>query len=88
MHDEVVLALGAVAPVIRPNLSVSMMSLEQVKQHKWRRNSQGLILLTRSPELTHDQSCLGPTCTRCGKWYSAYCEPEDVECCPPRIYIV
>ena len=81
--------MGAAAPFLdRPSCSVALMTLEKNKQHKWRRNSQGLILLTRSPDTSHDLTCLGPTCTRCGKWYSMDHETERVELCPPRIQFI
>lgn len=71
------------------NTAVILMNLEKNKAHKWRRNNQGLILLTRPPkgDAEHDQDCTGPTCTRCGKWFCATCgDAATVEQCPRKWY--
>ena len=68
------------------NTAVILMNLEKTKAHKWRRNAQGLILMTHPPlDDEHDPACTGPTCTRCGKWFCATC--GDVDKCPPRRYL-
>jgi hypothetical protein len=72
----------------RGSFAVVLMKLEMAKGHKWRRNSQGLIMLGAPPEEeTHHVACIGATCTRCGRWFCMQCEAESVTGCPPRVYV-
>ena len=76
--------MGATETTERAGLAVLLMSLEQAKAHKWRRNSQGMIIV--NPRA--DSETLGATCTRCGKWYSVdSLRRHEVEACPPRPYL-
>jgi hypothetical protein len=80
--------MDSVALTERANLAFVLMKLEGAKGHKWRRNSQGLILLTSPPsDSGHSPDCIGGTCTRCGSWFCMRCAPEAVEGCPPRVYV-
>lgn len=77
------------APVLeRSDFAVSLMNLEKTKNHKWRRNSQGLIQLVRSPNGEHGVDCLGPTCVRCGRWFCMRCDGAEVDECPPRALLI
>jgi hypothetical protein len=77
------------AELERSTFAVALMSLEKSRGHKWKRNSQGLILLTNPPAFTeHAEACVGPTCTRCNCWFCMSCTKHDeIAECPPKVYV-